>query len=68
MMKMRVRAFGATAITVTAPLTRSHPPGAQVSGTGITLTAALARAHATGAQIVDNIPSPGAPDQYHRKL
>jgi hypothetical protein len=62
-----VRRFGATTITVTAPLTHAHAAGAQVSGTGITLTAALTRAHAGGAQVSDNVPTPGAPNQYHRR-
>ena len=51
-------------ITVAAPLTHAHAAGAQVSGTGITLTGALARAHASGAQVTDNVPTPGAPNQY----
>ncbi len=64
---LSVRRFGTTAITVTSPLTHAHAAGAQVSGTGITLTAALTRAHAAGAQVTDNVPTPGAPNQYHRK-
>jgi hypothetical protein len=59
-----VRQFGAAAITIASPLTRAHAPGAQVSGTGITITSGLIRAHARGAQVVDNIPSPGAPNLY----
>jgi hypothetical protein len=62
-----VRRFGTSTITVTAPLTHAHAAGAQVSGTGITLTAALTRAHATGAQVNDNVPTPGAPNHYHRR-
>jgi hypothetical protein len=61
-----VRRFGPATITVTAPLTHAHAAGAQVSGTGITLTAALTRAHAAGAQVSDNVPTPGAPNHYHR--
>jgi hypothetical protein len=62
-----VRRFGAVTITVTAPLTQAHATGVQVSGTGITLAAALTRAHAVGAQVADNVPTPGAPNQYYRK-
>jgi hypothetical protein len=62
-----VRRFGTATITVTAPLTFAHAAGAQVSGTGITLAAALTRPHAAGAQVTDNVPTPGAPNQYHRK-
>jgi len=55
---------GAPAITVTAPLKFAHPASTQVAGTGITLTSALTRAHATGSQISDNVPTPGAANQY----
>jgi non-reducing end alpha-L-arabinofuranosidase len=58
---------GGARITVTAPLTLAHPPGAQVSGSGITLTTALTRAHAGGAQVGSNVPTPGAPNQYSRR-
>jgi hypothetical protein len=54
-------------ITVAAPLKFAHAAGAQVSGTGITLAGALAKAHAGGAQVSSNIPTPGAPNQYHRR-
>jgi FAD/FMN-containing dehydrogenase len=59
--------FPAAAITVAAPLTVAHAAGAQVSGTGITLNAALTRAHAIGAQVKDDVPTPGAPNWYHRR-
>ena len=62
-----VRRFGTATITVTAPLAHEHAAGAQVSGTGITLAAALTREHAAGAQVSDNVPTPGAPNQYHRR-
>ncbi len=63
-----IRRFGANpTIVVTAPLTRAHAAGTEVSGTGITLTAALTRAHAVGAQISDNVPTPGAPNRYTGK-
>ncbi len=61
-----IRRFGGTAITVTAPLTRAHAAGAQVAGTGITLTGQLTRGHASGAQVTDNLPTPGAPNQYSK--
>ena len=60
------RGGGASTVTVTAPLTRAHAAGAQVSGSGITLTAALTQAHASGAQIVSDVPTPGAPNRYFR--
>ena len=53
-------------ITVSAPLTRAHAAGAQVSGSGITLTAALTKAHASGAPVANNVPTPGAPNRYVR--
>jgi len=55
---------GTPAITVTAPLKFAHAANTQVAGTGITLTSALTRAHASGAQISDNVPTPGAANQY----
>jgi len=58
---------GAT-IMVTAPLKYAHAADAQVSGTGICLTAPLTRAHDSGAQISSNVPTPGAPNQYQRRL
>ena len=57
---------GGATITV-APLTHAHAAGVQVSGSGITLTGALTKAHAMGAQAVSGVPTPGAPNQYHRK-
>jgi len=60
-----IRARGAAAITVAAPLARAHAAGAQISGSGISLTAPLTRTHTSGAQVSDNIPTPGAPNQYH---
>jgi non-reducing end alpha-L-arabinofuranosidase len=64
---LSVRRFGTATITVITPLTHAHAARAQVSGTGITLAAALAGAHARGAQVTDNIPTPGAPNQYRRR-
>jgi non-reducing end alpha-L-arabinofuranosidase len=58
------RARGGPTITLAAPLARAHSSGQQISGTGITLTAPLARTHTTGAQVSDNVPTPGAPNQY----
>jgi len=54
-------------VTVATPLRFAHPAGAQVSGTGLTLTAALTRAHESGVQVADNVPTPGAPNRYHRR-
>ena len=58
---------GGARITVAAPLTYAHAAGAQVSGSGITLTAPLTRAHAGGAPVASGVPTPGAPNKYHRK-
>ena len=60
-----VRGRGVDTITLVAPLTRGHAPGAQISGSGISLTTPLTHTHADGAQISDNVPTPGAPNQYH---
>ena len=61
-----IRGFGGGTITVAAPLARAHAAGVQIAGSGINLTSALARAHASGAQISNDLPTPGAPNQYHR--
>ena len=58
---------GGAIITVTARLTRSHAVGTQVCGSGITLTAPLTLAHDNGTLVVNNVPTPGAPNQYFRK-
>jgi len=50
-------------VTVTAPLTKAHAAGVQVSGTGITFTTALSRAHDSGTQVVSDVPTPGAPNR-----
>ena len=59
------RGPGAATISVGAPLTKGHDAGAQVSGSGITLTTRLTRPHDSGAQVTDNLPTPGAPNQYY---
>jgi hypothetical protein len=61
-----IRTRGAPAITVAAPLAHAHAAGVQVSGTGMSLTTALTRPHAEGAQVSNNVPTPGAPNQYQR--
>jgi hypothetical protein len=61
-----VNARGST-ITLSAPLTREHATGAQISGTGITLTKGLSRAHVNGTLISDYIPTPGAPNRYNKR-
>jgi hypothetical protein len=53
-------------ITVSAPLTRPHAAGIQVSGSGITLTVPLSRAHDSGAPVFSSVPTPGAPNRYDR--
>ncbi len=59
---------GGAKITVATPLTFAHAVGAQVSGTGITLTGALTKAHASGSQVAGGVPTPGAPNQYNRRV
>ncbi len=61
------RGPGGATITVSAPLKLAHAAGAQLSGSGITLTSALTKAHDTGAQIASSLPTPGAPNQYHKR-
>lgn len=51
-------------ITVTVPLRKAHPMGAQVSGSGLTLTTSLTGAHDSGAQVASHLPTPGQPNQY----
>ncbi len=58
--------FPTPTITVNAPLTQTHAANAQISGTGITLTAPLTHPHASGTQVTDNIPTPGARNQYRK--
>jgi hypothetical protein len=62
-----ITARGGAKITLAAPLARAHASGGQISGSGISLTTPLARAHASGAQVSDDLPTPGAPNQYHGK-
>jgi hypothetical protein len=59
------RARGGATITLAAPLARPHASGGQISGSGINLTTPLTRAHSSGAEVSDNVPTPGAPNQYH---
>jgi hypothetical protein len=61
-----IREFGTATITVAAPLTHAHAIGVQIAGSGIGITSALTRAHASGAQVSNDVPTPGAPNQYHR--
>jgi non-reducing end alpha-L-arabinofuranosidase len=60
-----IRARGGATITLAAPLASPHASGGQISGSGISLTTPLTRAHTSGAQVSDNVPTPGAPNQYH---
>jgi hypothetical protein len=55
------------AVTLAAPLTRAHDPGAPLSGTGVTIMGGLARSHEAGAQVSIGKPTPGAPNQYRRR-
>jgi hypothetical protein len=59
-----IRARGGATITLAAPLARAHASGGQISGSGISLTTPLTRTHSSGAQVSDNVPTPGAPNQY----
>ncbi|MEO6804735.1 MAG: hypothetical protein ABI209_01190 [Edaphobacter sp.] len=59
---------GPAEITVASPLTFAHGAGPRVSDTGITLTVALSRAHASEVPVTDNVPTPGAPNHYDRRL
>jgi hypothetical protein len=61
-----IRARGSATITVAEPLAHDHPAGTQISGSGISLTTPLIRTHTRGAQVSDNVPTPGAPNQYTR--
>ena len=63
-----IRIWMPVTITVASPLKHTHAAGAPVSGSGITLVSGLTRAHASGAQVTDNVPTPGAPNQYHKKI
>ena len=56
--------WGGASITLAAPLKLQHAKGDAVSGSGITLAKALAMAHGAGASVADNVPTPGAPNQY----
>jgi non-reducing end alpha-L-arabinofuranosidase len=60
-----IRARGGATITLAAPLGRAHAFGGQISGSGISLTTPLNRTHTIGGQVSDNVPTPGAPNQYH---
>jgi hypothetical protein len=55
-------------IDIKAPLTHAHAAGAQLSGSGITLTTTLNHAHAIGAPIANDVPTPGAPNKFHRRI
>jgi non-reducing end alpha-L-arabinofuranosidase len=57
---------GAT-VSISAPLKLAHAGGAAIAGTGITLTTPLTQAHAIGAPVANNIPTPGAPNQYSKR-
>ncbi len=58
--------FPEPSIVVSAPLTRSHAAGTEVSGTGITLTAPLTHQHAGDAAVTGSIATPGAPNHYDK--
>jgi len=60
-----VRSRGGASITLAAPLARAHAAGEEISGSGIGLTSPLTLTHSSGAQVSDNVPTPGAANQYH---
>ncbi len=60
-----VRGRSAANITLAAPLARGHSAGESIAGSGLTLNAPLTKTHASGTQVSDNVPTPGAPNQYH---
>jgi hypothetical protein len=60
------RGRGIPTLTIAAPLAREHQAGAPISGSGISLNTPLTRTHTSGAQVSDNVPTPGAPNQYQR--
>jgi hypothetical protein len=62
-----VRSRGGATITLAAPLAHAHVSGAQISGSGVGLTTPLIKTHGIGAQVSDNVPTPGAPNQYQGK-
>jgi hypothetical protein len=62
-----IRSRGAATITLAAPLAHAHAQGEQISGSGIGLITPLSRTHSNGAQVSDNVPTPGAPNQYQGK-
>jgi hypothetical protein len=62
-----VRGRGGSTITLASPLARVHAHGDPVSGSGLTLNAPLAKTHASGTQVSDNVPTPGAPNQFQAK-
>lgn len=57
---------GVRAISVESPLKFAHASGTQVAGTGITLITGLTRTHALGAQLADDLPTPGAANEYSK--
>ncbi len=57
----------AATLTVAAPLTSAHAAAVPIAGSGISLSTALTRAHPRAAQVSNNIPTPGAPNQYYAK-
>jgi hypothetical protein len=62
-----IRSRGGATITLAAPLAHAHASGEQISGSGIGLKTPLTRTHNNGAQVSDNVPTPGAPNQYQGK-
>ncbi len=67
------RRFGNTgnatdSITVSVPLKNAHAVNEQVSGSGITLSTPLSKAHETGTPVASDVPTPGVPNGYVRKL
>jgi len=55
-------------IMVSLPLKNSYETGVLVSGSGITLTAQLTKNHIRGELIASDLPTPGMPNRFYRKL
>lgn len=55
-------------ITLVVPLNKAHAAGVQVAGTGITFAEPLTKPHEPGTAVTGNIPTPGRPNQFARKL
>ena len=51
-------------VILQAPLKKAHGTEEALAGTGVTVSSPLKAAYAAGSQVVDNIPTPGAPNRF----